>query len=408
LGVGAASEHNNFSEVLVAQEPIIPPPPPPVIPSAPPVLPPPLPPAAPPLLFIVPPPAVAQTRSHFGAGGLVDFTWHLSVIDAGRPRGQGHGMPLDGLVLRDAAFPDPGSWRKHRLREGRWLLRTHLNDPARSEIREIVFGIHGGIPVAGDWNGDGIDEIGVYFRGRWFLDLNGNGAWDEDDLWAQLGDEYDLPVTGDWNGDGKDDIGIFGPEWAGDQRAVDIDTGLPDLGNDRTPITKPKNMPPKPEEATDGVRLLQRNAQGTMQADVIDHVFRYGSGAHIPVAGDWTGDGIKNIGVFHNGVWRLDTDGDGRLSASDRVVRFGQRGDIPVVGDFNGDGIDEIGVYRDGKWIIDIARNYKMSAHDKVFELGEAGDIPVVGDWDGDGSDDAAVYRDLGPHADVQQARQTP
>jgi hypothetical protein len=49
-----------------------------------------------------------------------------------------------------------------------------------------------------------------------------------------------------------------------------------------------------------------------------------------------------------------------------------------------------------------------MSAHDKVFELGEAGDIPVVGDWDGDGSDDAAVYRDLGPHADVQQARQTP
>ena len=44
---------------------------------------------------------------------------------------------------------------------------------------------------------------------------NGNGRWDTTDLWAQLGDEGELPVTGDWDGDGKDDIGIFGPAWFG-------------------------------------------------------------------------------------------------------------------------------------------------------------------------------------------------
>ena len=73
--------------------------------------------------------------------------------------------------------------------------------------------------------------------------------------------------------------------------------------------------------------------------------------------------------------------GDGRFT-------FGQAGDLPVVGDFNGDGVDEIGVYRDGKWIIDTNGNRQIDAHDKVFELGEAGDKPVVGDWNGDGIDD--------------------
>ena len=37
-------------------------------------------------------------------------------------------------------------------------------------------------------------------------------------MWAKLGGERDLPVVGDWDGDGKDDIGIFGPEWTGDPR----------------------------------------------------------------------------------------------------------------------------------------------------------------------------------------------
>ena len=37
------------------------------------------------------------------------------------------------------------------------------------------------LPVIGDWNGDGTDEIGVWHPGptaRFFLDLNGNYTWD--------------------------------------------------------------------------------------------------------------------------------------------------------------------------------------------------------------------------------------
>jgi len=32
--------------------------------------------------------------------------------------------------------------------------------------------------VTGDWNGTGTTKIGIYTDGLWYLDINGNGAWD--------------------------------------------------------------------------------------------------------------------------------------------------------------------------------------------------------------------------------------
>jgi hypothetical protein len=151
-------------------------------------------------------------------------------------------------------------------------------------------------------------------------------------------------------------------------------------------------MPPKPEDATDGARMLRRTARGKSRADLIDHVFHYGEPGDVPLAGDWNGDGVRQIGVFHDGQWYLDLDGDGKFTERDAAFVFGQAGDIPVVGDFNGDGVDDIGVYRNGKWIVDTNGNHKIDATDKVFELGGAGDKPVVGDWNDDGVDDPGVY----------------
>jgi hypothetical protein len=236
-------------------------------------------------------------------------------------------------------------------------------------------------------------DIGVFIDGQWFLDLNGNGRWDEGDLWAKLGTQDDLPVTGDWDADGKTDIGIYGPAWSRDPWAVSREPGLPDADNfPNNAPRKFKNMPPKPEDATDGARMLRRTARGKSRADLIDHVFHYGEPGDVPLAGDWNGDGVRQIGVFHDGQWYLDLDGDGKFTERDAAFVFGQAGDIPVVGDFNGDGVDDIGVYRNGKWIIDTNGNHKFDATDKVFELGGAGDIPVVGDWNDDGIDDPGVY----------------
>ncbi|MHB8861019.1 MAG: SdrD B-like domain-containing protein [Pirellulaceae bacterium] len=399
LMAGQASLENNFSEVLVERIP----PPLEEPPTNPPVL--------NPFVFVVPPslpwipapvdmPHSISTIPVYGAGGIMQMAWHLSVVDGGSPRTE--------IPHEDAA---PGRWRtvshlSHTqwvsvaMQKGYWIMPTGP-DRATSNFAGLAFGLPGAVPISGDFNGDGICEVGLYHEGQWYIDLNGNGRWDEEDLWAQLGNIEDLPVVGDWDGDGKDDIGIFGPEWPGDERAIVAEPGLPGPQNvfNRTEPnanSTPKNLPPEPAEATEGLRLLKRTAEGAPREDVIDHVFRYGINQDLPVAGDWNGDGIRSIGVFRAGTWFLDIDGDGRHTHRDTVIKFGTDGDLPVVGDFNADGIDELGVFRDGTWHLDVNGNQELDAHDEVFRLGQEGDIPVVGDWDGDGRDDPAVYREAG------------
>jgi serine-aspartate repeat-containing protein C/D/E len=393
LAAGQNSTVNNFSEVQVTtfiipippEELLIPPPPPEL------VIPPPFLPIDPPQVFIPPPVPNIIT------GGDSNFTWHLSIIDAGLPRFNGRGTQMHSTTFRPAMFVDGTRWESEKLRDGIWTIHAGSDTV---ESPNFAFGIPGSIPVVGDWNGDGRADLGLFFKGEWFLDLNGNGKWDEGDLWAKLGSEADLPVVGDWDGDGKDDIGIFGPEWPGDPRHIENEPGLPDPDN--VPKTKTKNVPPDEDEATDGVRLLRLTARGNERSDLIDHVFQFGSATDKPIAGDWNGDGIPSIGIFREGKWHFDMDGDGRWSTGDRTAQFGEKGDLPVIGDFNGDGIDEIGVYRAGKWIVDTNGNREIDASDRVFELGGASDLPVVGDFDGDGTDDPSLYRE---QAAPQEAR---
>jgi serine-aspartate repeat-containing protein C/D/E len=391
---GDNSIENNFSEVVVQPEPPHTPPPPVPPPETPP--PPEKPRVFPPLALQQPPflwapqiwtpniPSVISSSDDVGG-----YTWHLSVVNAGWPRSMATSAATFQLT---ASQMDVANWQSIPLDRATWTLA--ILDGSRVVVeRTAVLGNEKAIPVTGDFNGDGVTDIGVYIDGQWFLDLNGNGRWDEGDLWAKLGTENDLPITGDWDADGKTDIGIYGPAWNRDPWAISREPGLPDADNfaNNSP-RKFKNMPPKPEDATDGARMLRRTARGKSRADLIDHVFHYGEPGDVPLSGDWNGDGVKQIGVFHDGQWYLDLDGDGKFTEKDAAFVFGQAGDIPVVGDFNGDGVDVVGVYRSGKWFIDSNNNHRIDAADKVFELGGAGDKPVVGDWNDDGKDDPGVY----------------
>lgn len=335
--------------------------------------------------------AATQTKlmSGYGGGGILPgkYTWHLSVVNGGQPR-----RASDGIQLAMAGQPgyfSQASWSSAQMNRSQWIVA----DEQGNVVRQFLFGLEEGIPVTGDFDGDGQAEVGVFYNGLWFIDLNGNGIWDEGDLWARLGKEGDRPVTGDWDGDGKTDIGIFGPVWPGDARAVASEPGLPDAQNVSTGT--PKNLPPAPERASAGSRVMRRTAAGPVRSDLIDHVFEYGDSDDMPIAGDWNGDGVANIGLFRDGTWYLDVDGNGRWSedADIYIERFGQAGDIPVVGDFNGDGIDEIGVFSSGHWHLDSNGNRAVDVGDKSFELGGAGDVPVVADFNGDGVDEVALYR---------------
>lgn len=62
--------------------------------------------------------------------------------------------------------------------------------------------------MTGDWNGDGVFEIGVYrhSNGIFYLDLSGSAIWQDALATNPFGTPADLPIIGDWNGDIKDDI----------------------------------------------------------------------------------------------------------------------------------------------------------------------------------------------------------
>lgn len=122
-----------------------------------------------------------------------------------------------------------------------------------------------------------------------------------------------------------------------------------------------------------------------------------------PVIGDWTGDGRVRIGIFRNGQWYLDLNGNRKwdgASGGDGVFQFGLPGDIPVAGDWTGDGVTKLGVFRcpadrgsECTWVLDRNGNRKFDSIDVFLQYGLPGDLPVVSAWSGGRIDRIGVFR---------------
>jgi len=116
-----------------------------------------------------------------------------------------------------------------------------------------------------------------------------------------------------------------------------------------------------------------------------------------PSAGQSALAGPLNAGVFLNGYWQLDTNGDGIWNVGDRYFYFliSGVGDKPLVGDWNGNGHAKAGVYRGGFWALDYngSGGWDGANVDRFYAFGgNPGEIPIVGDWNGDGRAKIGVY----------------
>lgn len=166
----------------------------------------------------------------------------------------------------------------------RFDIRT--SNSSGAPTAQISFGAFDAIPVAGDWDGDGTETIGVFnpSASSWALrNSNSGGAPDISEFSFGNASAQPYPVVGDWNGDGIDTIGVY--------------------------------------YQTNGVFDLRdhNNAGGA------DYSFQFGNPATGPigVAGDWNGDGRDGIGVYHRFADRWDLrDGVG-AGAPDYSFRFG-------------------------------------------------------------------------------------
>jgi hypothetical protein len=246
------------------------------------------------------------------------------------------------------------------LSNGQWYLDGSGNGawegaPVDRQIAGFAPPVVGGIPVSGDWNADGTAKIGLFKDGAWYVDLDGNGIWDgapTDGLFSFGGGVPGaIPVTGDWTGTGTTKIGIF----------------------------------------VNGTWYLDLNGNGAWDGTPIDGLFNFGVGVAgaIPLTGDWTGTGTAKIGIFADATWYIDLNGNGAWDGtpSDGLFNFGGgvAGAVPATGDWTGNGTAKIGIFADGVWYLDMNGNnvWDGTPTDSLysFGLGLPGAAPVIGKW---------------------------
>jgi lysyl endopeptidase len=76
---------------------------------------------------------------------------------------------------------------------------------------DFYFGNPGDTPFIGDFNGDGIDTIGLYRESTGFVYLTNTLATGNADLAFFYGNPGDQILAGDWDGDGDDTVGVYRP-----------------------------------------------------------------------------------------------------------------------------------------------------------------------------------------------------
>jgi len=200
------------------------------------------------------------------------------------------------------------------------------------------------VPLAGDWNNDGTDEVAVFRRGA----VGGVFRLFVADATPQaisFGRSSDTPVVGDWDGDGQTDVGVRRP-------------------GRRT--------------------FLLRAADGTSTAH------RLGARTDVPVTGDWNGDGLTDVGVWRpaRAKFRLLNE-----SGEFDVVGLGSVGSIPVTGDWNGNNVTDVGVFDPATGTFTLRTvSSDGTAVLSTVAFGADSDLPVTGDWDGDGRTDVGVW----------------
>ncbi len=67
--------------------------------------------------------------------------------------------------------------------------------------------------------------MGVYSAGTWYVDTNHDLVLDAQDKMFEMGGPNDLPVVGDWNGDGVDEPGVYHDSAGGDAPAMAAPSG---------------------------------------------------------------------------------------------------------------------------------------------------------------------------------------
>jgi hypothetical protein len=223
-------------------------------------------------------------------------------------------------------------------------------------------------PCAGDYDGDGQDDLCVYRAGAspgapsYFYILHTSDLSVRVVEWGVQGDQA---VARDYDGDGKTDLAIYRRGAASGDQAywwiIESRSGL--------------------------VRVAGWGLTGTVDA------------RDYPAPQDYDGDGKVDLAIYRVGISPANT--YIVLRSSDSTVQFANWGnfssDWVIPGDFDGDGKADFTAGRTGAlstsplvWWTRMSSNGTT----RVQTWGQSADRPAPGDYDGDGRTDITVTRD--------------
>ncbi|MHB8629161.1 MAG: beta strand repeat-containing protein [Aggregatilineales bacterium] len=225
-----------------------------------------------------------------------------------------------------------------------YLRRVNGTGFADYTVPYAPFGTASVLPLAGDWNGDGVDTVGVLNTTNGLFNLTDSylAPYTTTEQFV-LGNPGDQPYAGRWdNTISHDGVGVFRP--------------------------------------SNGLLYLKDQ----LTTGYADHTMVLGIPGDQGIAGDWDGNGFDSPGVYRpaNNTFYMTNQVCNCAVYADYTTTFGSGGPgaLGFAGDWTGISHVGVGLYVNGAVAL---KNYPYtgSSPDLAFLFGTTGDQPIAGYW---------------------------
>ncbi|MDH3607247.1 MAG: DUF4038 domain-containing protein, partial [Acidimicrobiia bacterium] len=282
--------------------------------------------------------AVGRTATISGLQPGTSYSFTVEAVDAA-----GNTTPGPQFAITTSGQPPGDRVALFDVTTGRWHLRHSADDD-----RWFYYGNPGDVPLMGDWDGDGDDTPGMYRPSTGFayltnqLPADGSAVVADPGLSFFFGIPGDQVLSGDWDGDGIDTLGIRRGDkmflaavnatspaawefYFGVEGDIAVGGDADGDGGDSVFLYRPSNG---------FVYFTNAIPGGTSAAAATSGTLFFGQPSDRFIVGDWDANGNDTVGVFRPTETAFYLRNSNTTGPGDVTFAFGQSEWLPAVGHF--------------------------------------------------------------------------